>query len=129
MPETIEGLQELQDYNLKLIAGIRGPYMVQAVKTAGAAVHRYTVGITHVVSGALRASHRLAVDSPRRMAIVSIDQSARNPRSNANVAEYAVTEHDRGGSHAFYERTYRDYGDKAGEIGLDDLMESVRNGR
>lgn len=40
--------------------------------------------------------------------LVYLDPTAVNPRTGQRTAEYGAHEHDRGGSHAFYERTIAD---------------------
>lgn len=126
---SIEGIQALQAYNLRLIAGLRGPYLVDAVRKTTAAAHRYATSITHVDKGALRGSHRITIVSARQEGFISLDASARHPVSGALTSEYGVYEHDRGGSHAFYKRTADEYGRQAGGEGIEVLMRSVRNGR
>lgn len=127
--QEIEGLKELQAYNERLIAGLRGPFLNKAVRDTTLAAHNYAKSITHVVSGTLRASHRMELVSARQEGIISIDKSARNPFSGSLPSEYGIYEHDRGGEHAFYQRTVDEYGERAGKAGLDILIESVRNGR
>ncbi|MBN1430445.1 MAG: hypothetical protein JXB07_18895 [Anaerolineae bacterium] len=125
----VDGLEELQAYNQRVIAGLRGPYLNTAVRDTTLAAQRYAISITHEDTGALRASHRVELVSARQEGIISLDTSARNPRSNALTSEYGVYEHDRGGDHAFYKRTIDERGEWAGNLGLDVLVESVRNGR
>lgn len=127
--QSVEGLEQLQAYNRRLIAGLRGPFLNRAVRDTTLAAQRYAISITHVDTGALRASHRVELVSARQVGIISLDRSARNPRSGALTSEYGVYEHDRGGSHAFYKRTADEFGHSAGMAGLNVLVESVRNGR
>lgn len=102
---TIEGLQELQAVNLQMIAALQpSGAFGRAIKYATTASHRYAVAITHVDTGALRASQRMEVDDRALRGRVFIDQTARNPVSGSLTAVYGVAEHARGGEHAFYER-------------------------
>lgn len=106
--QTIEGLQELQDANIKLIAAFEpdGP-AGEAVQFVTTGAHRYLVGVTHIASGAYRASHRMTVTNVRGE--IFIDPTARNPKGKL-VQKYAKDEEARGGSHAAYRRTYEEAG-------------------
>jgi hypothetical protein len=123
----IEGLKELQAYNERLMAGLRGPFLNKAVRDTTLGAHKYAKSITHVVTGTLRASHRMEIVSARQQGIISIDRSARNPYNGGMPYEYGVYEHDRGDDHAFYARTVSEYGDTALRSGVEILMGSVRN--
>lgn len=110
---TITGLQQAQQKNLMRIAALRpGGALSQAIQYGALEAHRAAVTITHVDTGALRASHRVTVSATR--GVISIDPGATNPRSGERVAEYAVLEHRRGGSHAFYARVEREHGQRIG---------------
>jgi len=109
---TITGLQEAQAANNKLIAAMKPDNAFgRGIQYAVATVQRYAIALTHVDTGALRASHRMAIEPSGLRGTVSIDPSGRNPRTSARTAEYGVTEHERGGEHAFYERVITEYGD------------------
>jgi hypothetical protein len=109
---TIEGLQEAQDANLRAIAALQpSGAMGQALRLVLVTAQRYAVTITHVDTGALRASHRMEITDTR--GTIYIDPSARNPRSGKLVREYARKEENRGGTHAFYRRTVNEIGDRA----------------
>ena len=116
---SIEGIQEVQQRNLKRIAALQPEGAAgEATRDALVALHRYAVSITHVgkykVNGAfvgggsLRASHRVEVDGLEGR--IYIDPAARNPRSKTRPREYGVYENARGGEHAFYDRTVDEYG-------------------
>ncbi len=106
---TITGLQEAQAQNLRRIAALQpSGAFGEAIRVATVAAHRYAVALTHVDTGALQASHRVEVSGLRGR--VSIDPSGTNPRSGVRPTEYGVYEHQRGGEHAFYERTVREHG-------------------
>src|SRR5574341_1622852 len=109
---TITGIQEAQAANLRLIAAARPEGgLGRAVQYAATAVHRYAVMITHVITGALRASHRIRLAGAAR-AEIYLDPTATNPRTGERTAEYGPAEHARGGSHAFYERPVSEQGDE-----------------
>lgn len=109
---SIEGLQRTQAAVLKAAnaAKPRGA-LGTAVQQATTSLHRYAVGVTHVDTGSLRASHHVRV--ARTRGEVYINPSAVNPRSGNRPAEYGYYEHRRGGSHSFYERTVREHGQAA----------------
>ena len=122
---SIEGIQEVQQRNLKRIAAMQPSGEVgAAVRDAIVALHRYAVAITHVGmyqrngttvgGGSLRGSHRMEVDGLSGM--VYIDPSAKNPRSKTKPVEYGVYENARGGEHAFYDRTVNEEGPKVSNM-------------
>lgn len=109
MRVTIKGLQEAQQRNMRRVAMFRpNGKIAQAIKRLTTGTHRYAVGITHVDTGSLRASHRMEVSNDRGR--IYISPSAVNPRSKQRPAVYGVYEHQRGGSHAFYKRAVDEYG-------------------
>jgi hypothetical protein len=104
---TIKGLQEAQAANLRLMAAVRpSGALGRAVQRATIAAHRYAVTLTHVDTGALRASHRMdyGTGSGWAQGRVFIDPTARNPRSRALTSRYGPVEEARGGTHRFYGR-------------------------
>ena len=108
MRVTIQGLQETQRANEYNIAQMKpSGALGRMVQYATILAHRYTVSITHVDSGGLRASHRMQVEGSRGE--IYIDPTATNPRG-ALTSKYGPVEHARGGPHAFYERTEREAG-------------------
>lgn len=111
MDMTIKGIQEAQRWNLRAIAALRpSGALGQAIRWGTAAAHRYAVSITHVDTGALRASHRMAVTNAQGK--IYLDASAKNPRSGVRTAVYGPAEEARGGDHAFYRRTVNEAGPK-----------------
>lgn len=105
---TIAGIQAAQAANLQLIAAVQareGSALGRTVLYAASDLHRYAVAITHVDTGALRASQRIR-PGPGARAEIYIDPSSRNPRTGEAPARYGPAEHARGGSHAFYARTF-----------------------
>jgi hypothetical protein len=117
MPEyraelSIEGLQELQAENNKMIAALRpGTALGRMLTLVVADLSRYAITITHVDTGALRASHRMAIYDD--YGEVYVDPSATNPRSGVRTAVYGAIEEARGGEHAFYTRTVNERGASA----------------
>jgi len=110
---TITGIQEAQRANLAAVAALRPSGVFgRAVIYAATAAHRYAVAITHVDTGALRASHRIEVKGLQGR--IYIDPGSVNPRSGQKPVVYGPYEHARGGSHAFYQRVVDE---KGGEIG------------
>lgn len=117
---SIQGLQEAQRDNLKMIQELMpASGLGEAVRVAVTDVHRYSVMITHVDTGSLRASHAIKFSEGfgGAQAELYISPTARNPRSGASPAQYGTTEHARAGTHAFYERTFEERGERALEIG------------
>jgi hypothetical protein len=122
---TIEGLQEAQAWNNRKIATLRvSGAMGRAVRYGTTAAHRGAVARTHVDTGALRASHRMALYGDE--GTVSIEAGATNPRSGLLTAVYGAMEHGRGGSHAFYARTVEEDGQVIGQEMLRIIRGEVR---
>lgn len=124
MRMTISGLQAAQAANNRMIAALRpSSAMGRAVQHATVLAHRYAVMLTHVDTGALRASHRMRVAGLYGQ--VYIDPTARNPRTGRLARVYGPYEHARGGAHAFYHRVVDEYGmrivSEAGRILLREL--------
>lgn len=125
MKVTIQGLQQAQEANLHNIAMMKpSGALGRMVQYATVAAHRYAVAITHVDTGALRASHRMRVSGSRGE--IYIDPAARNPWSGMLTSRYGPTEHRRGGSHAFYERTDREYGIAIAEMAARGFIGELR---
>lgn len=125
---TIQGLQEAQRDNLKQIAALQpSSALGHGVKAAGTDLLRYAVAVTHVDTGALRAAHReeFSAWSGDALATIYIDPSAVNPRSGGRPSVYGAVEEARGGSHAFYERTFEERGENALQIGADIVMRGL----
>lgn len=121
---TIAGIQEAQARHLRMIAALRpGGALSRVIYLATVEAHRYAVLITHVDTGALRASHRISFDANRMRGEISIDPATVNPRGE-RPAEYGPEEHARGGSHAFYRRTAVERGPQI----LRDVLQQLRAG-
>lgn len=111
---SIEGIQEAQDDNLRAIAALRPDNALgRMVQSVTADLHRHAVSVTHVDTGSLRASHRMMIDRGGLRGTIYIDGGSRNPRSGQRPSVYGAYEHERGGTHAFYDRTVAEAGDPA----------------
>ena len=108
---SIKGIQELQAYNVRAIAALRPDGAVgKAIQHGTAALHRHAVIYTHVITGSLRGSHRMDIEEKGMRGVISIDPRTVNPRSRQRPAEYGFHEHERGGSHAFYQLAVDSHG-------------------
>jgi hypothetical protein len=108
----IRGIQEAQNDNAKRIAALKPQgELGQQIKDLTTSAHRYAISITHVLTGSLRASHRMEVKGLRGR--IYLDPGAVNPRSKQKPSIYGYYENRRGGEHAFYDRTVDEYADKA----------------
>lgn len=110
---SIRGIQELQAYNIRAIAALRPDGAAgEAIQHGTAALHRRAVIYTHVITGSLRGSHRIAIEDKGMRGAIFIDPRTVNPRTRQKPVEYGPTEHERGGSHAFYDLTVEKHGDQ-----------------
>lgn len=120
---TIKGLQEAQRANIQEIAAVKpSGGLGRAVKYATIEAHRIAVTETDVITGSLRASHRMKVLSARGE--VYIDPSAVNPRTRQRPVDYGPFEEARGGHHAFYANTVEQY-DRIGYAAYRGLLEAL----
>jgi len=109
---SIKGIQEAQAVNAKMIARLQPNGEVgQKIKDLTSSAHRYAVSITHVLTGSLRASHRMELKGLRGR--IYLDPSAINPRTGQKPAVYGYYENKRGGEHAFYDRTVEEFEQKS----------------
>lgn len=100
---SIRNLQKVQQNNIRRIAMLQPQGALgQLIRNVTAYTHRQAIIVTHVDTGALRASHLMEVTAVRGRVFINPD--ATNPRSGKRVTEYAEHEHNRGGEHAFYKR-------------------------
>lgn len=107
----IKGIQEAQADNAKRIAALKPQgELGQIIKDQTIAAHRYAISITHVITGSLRASHRMELKGLRGR--IYLDPGAVNPRTKQKPSIYGFYENKRGGEHAFYDRTVEEYADK-----------------
>ncbi len=109
---TIRGLQEAQAANVRMMAELKPTgSMGRVLRDVVIDLHRYATAITHVDTGALRASHRMAIRGLDGE--LYVEPGARNPRTGQKTEEYGEIEEARGGSHAFYTRTVNEEGQRA----------------
>lgn len=109
---SIQGLPEAQAAMRQAIVAVKpSGALGKAVKAATLHLHRYAVDITHVWTGALRASHHIAYGGGAT-AEIYIDPGAIRG-DGARPSAYGPAEHDKGGSHAFYARTVAEDGGAA----------------
>jgi len=122
---TIKGIQEAQQRNQRQIAALRpsGPFGA-AVREATVQLQRFAIGITHVDTGALKGSHTMEVRG--LYGRIFIDPSAVNPKGQ-RPARYGPFEHERGGSHAFYDRTVAEHGQQVVDRAAQRVTVAVEN--
>jgi len=108
---TITGIQQAQAANNRLVAAVRPTGAAgRAVKYGTIEANRVAQILTHVDTGALRASHRIQYAGLQGR--VFLDPSATNPRSHALTSVYGPIEEQRGSTHAFYKRTIDEHGQR-----------------
>ena len=128
---TLEGAQEVQARNIRRIANLRPEGAAgEAVRDAAVAMHRHAVQITHVGKyvggGALKNSHRMSVSDLE--SLIYIDPNVVSPRRGKRKykpAIYGVYEHERGGEHAFYDRTIDEIGGQVKARAVKHITEAV----
>lgn len=109
----IIGIQQAQHGNAQMMASFKpGGKFAKAVWRITKSLHRYAVTITHVITGSLRASHRMEMRDGGMTGFIWIDRTSRNPQTRAFPYRYGYYEEKRGGEHAFYARTLREAGDR-----------------
>lgn len=124
---TIRGLQKAQGMQQRAHAavqpqGARG----QAVQYITAQAQRYMISIIHVDTGALRASPRIMVDYANARGTILLSPVARNPKSGQLTSVYGVYEHERGGDHAFMDRTAEEVGARLLQHGVEMIRGAIR---
>lgn len=129
---TLEGAQEVQDRNMRRIANMKPDGAAgEAVRDGAVALHRHAVQITHVGQyvggGALKNSHRIKVEGLE--SVIYIDPAVVSPRrvgrKKQKPSVYGVYEHERGGEHAFYDRTVNEIGDSVKHRAARHIMEAM----
>lgn len=117
MRVTIRGIQEAQRANERVIANLKpAGAFGRAIQYATIQAHRHTTTITHVDTGALRASHRMRIDGLRGQIFIDpaspgiTRRRGRRVSGRVRPSVYGVYEHNRGGKHAFYKRTTEEAG-------------------
>ena len=126
---SIKGLQKAQAANLQAIRALQPKHALgKALKEGVAMMHRLSVAYTPHDTGALRASHRMKIDTRQVMGRVSIDRTARNRRGQlTHQYGYYLHQHGhkpgiRSGIRAFYEYVYERFGQRI----LDRVAQIIR---
>lgn len=112
----LQGLQEAQSRLARLVQRVgAGSGLRAIIARAVLRAHRYTTMIVHVDTGRLKNSlfPRVTMQSNQAYGVVG-----------TNVM-YAPYEHDRGGSHAFFERTVQEDGPAIVRQVEDDIRREV----
>ena len=105
---SIRGIQEALEENIRMVNELKpSGALGDAIKFITVEAHRYLVSITHVDTGALRASQRMKLEEKGGdfQGRLYIDPKSVNPRTGEKPSEYGEYEEERGGSHASYQRT------------------------
>lgn len=113
----LDDLKEFQDSLLMTLRGLTEPGWVGILGKATLRAHAYASKIVHVVTGRLKNSLFPRVVGSGNNAYGSV---------MTNVA-YAGAEHDRGGEHAFFERTIDEDGPGIVEMVDRDVGDVVRS--
>lgn len=128
MRVSIRGIQQAQKANARMIAEMQPSGAAgRMIQTVLAGLHRYAVSVTHVDTGALRASHRMGLEHGFFGGLrgrIFIDPAAIGNKGK-RPAVYGTFEHARGGHHAFYERTYNEAGARAVKAGITTLLRGL----
>lgn len=97
---SIQGLQEMQERNLRRIAALQPSGVLgEAVRYAATEMHRWLTYFTPWDTGALRASRRITYNEPAEGGVraqIFDSRNAYNPRSSVPPAEYDIELHKRG---------------------------------
>jgi hypothetical protein len=129
MRVSIQGVQEAQRKNEHIIVALKpAGAFGRAIQFALIQAHRHTVSITHVDTGALRASHRMKFHGLSGQ--IYIDPAASGGRRTrggkaARPSVYGIVEHRRGGKHAFYQRTQIEAGPSIARAAADGLIRGL----
>lgn len=124
MPVSIYGIQEAQAAANRAVNAARpGGALEAVVREAAVVAQRYAVAITHVDTGALKASHRIRLAGTR--AEIYLDPAARRS-DGRRPAQYGPHEHARGGSHAFYERVAEERTNEIGAAAMRAMQRYLR---
>lgn len=97
------------------------------IRPIGSEMLRYAQVIVHKITGALQASLRLKyhITDEAAFGTLYLDPTVENPMTGQLPFEYGPFEHARGGSHAFFDRTFVKFQKRAAfrfmQYVLDDL--------
>lgn len=138
----LRGLEQIQAANQQLLMAVNpSGGLGKGIKFATLDLLQYAIAITHVVTGTLQRSHladygAAHVETWRTGFIflrqaagrIYLNPAAMNPVTKERPAVYGITEHSRGGSHAFYERTVSERGPYAAAIALGIIRSELPRG-
>lgn len=116
MQIEIENLAQTQQYFIELARAISGRSLEALVAKATLRAHAYATKIVHVDTGRLKNSLYPRIQTRGNEAYGMV---------GTNVA-YAFHEHERGGKHAFFERTVEEDGPGIIQQFEDDVAKTVR---
>lgn len=119
---TIQGMQEAQAANLKIIAAL-SPKGAVGIATQEMTIRafRWVVTMTHVKSGALKSSRRMDVQELKG---IIYTESGRNPKGQ-NPRGYDVPEQARGGSHQTYVNFMANQAHIIGRLGVVTMLRNL----
>ncbi len=118
----IAEIQAAQAHLNKILASLQPKSAYgRAIKVMWIAGSQYAEKVSHRDSGALQASHRFEMYVDELGGQVFIDPSATTAKGK-KPSEYGPYEEARGGSHAFYERTEVEAGQKIAILGVEELI-------
>lgn len=119
MTVSIKGLQKTQAAMLKTVAAVKPDGKLDGSVKKGTIIgYGMAVSYTHVLTGSLRASHKMERIKQAHWRI-RIDEKAVNPQTKQKPFQYGVYEHNRGGTHAFYEQVFNHANQIAAAVFLD----------
>jgi len=132
---SIQGLQEMQERNLRRIAALKpGGVRGAAVQMGATRFHRALTHNTPWDTGALRASRRITFEPSVPRAQIFTSGNAYNPRSKTPPAEYDVYLHAhgfkpglRGGIQASFPYTMQKQGPRILKDMTDMIQKGIRN--
>lgn len=100
------------------------------LKPVGEEMIDYLSQITHRITGTLASSFRLryAITGEAAWGTIEIADDVVNPVSGGRPVEYGVYEHARGGTHAFFERTFKKYESRAASRYMNYVLQDLPKG-
>jgi len=133
---NIKGIQKAQAANTRAINALKPAHALgKALKETIAFLHARVVEVTPKDTGALQASHRMKIDTRQVVSRISIDRTARNPRSGMRTAEYGYYLHQRGHKKGlnpnaetwqdFYAHVHKVFGMKALKMAADIIKRAL----
>jgi len=96
----------------------------KVIRDATVELHAYARLVTDKDTGTLAASHYMRFTG-NATGEIYINPSARNPRSKTPPSEYGLYESNRGGRHAFYQRTITERGPSVMDAGINSIKQAM----